>query len=186
MDPSAACVMLMLPPADGRHDRPCSRATAGDSLATERPKGVVKQSSSGQQRFTAFLKDRIAPALRERGLKGSGQAYSLPDEARYLQVGFQKSVHSSADEVSFTINLQAVERSTWEEARTERPWLPERPTPNTRYGPFAWHRRAGLLMPEQRDNWWTVRADTDLDRLTDEILHAFDAWLIPALRSADT
>ncbi len=148
--------------------------------------GVATQSSSEQQRFAAFLKDRIAPALRERGLKGSGQAYTLPDDARYLQVGFQKSVHNSADEVRFTINLQAVARSTWEQARAERTWLPERPAPNTRYGTFAWHRRAGVVMPEQRDTWWTVRADTDLDRLTDEILHAFDTWLIPALRSADT
>jgi len=176
----------MLPSSPGSHDLSCSRATAGDSLAAERRKSVVTQSSSGQQRFAAFLKDRIAPALRERGLKGSGQSFSLPDDTRYLQVGFQRSVHNSAEEVSFTINLQAVARSTWDQARAERPWLPERPAPNTRYGTFVWLRRAGLVMPEQRDTWWFVRADTDLDRLTDEILHAFDAWLIPALRSAGT
>jgi Domain of unknown function (DUF4304) len=137
-----------------------------------------------QARFATWLKVRVAPALRERGFTGSGQSYQLPDADRYLLVGFQKSVHNSADEVSFTINLQAVARATWEQARAERPWLPKRPAPNTRYGTFAWQRRAGLVMPEQRDTWWALRGDTDLEPLTDEILHAFDTWLIPALRSA--
>jgi Domain of unknown function (DUF4304) len=142
-----------------------------------------ERNRHAQQRFATFLKERISPALRARGFRGSGQAYTLPDDDQFLLVGFQKSVHNDAHEVSFTINLQAVPRVAWDEARAERSWLPDEPAPNTRYGRFAWFQRAGLAMPGQRDVWWTVRADTDLDRLATEILGAFDASLIPALKA---
>jgi len=139
--------------------------------------------ATAQQLFAAFLKERIAPGLRDRGFKGSGQVYRLPAAAHYLQVGFQKSVHNDAREVSFTINLQAVSRATWEAARRERSWLPEQPTPNTHFEAFGcWQQRAGDLMPGRRDVWWSLRRDTDLDQLARELLAAFDDWLIPALR----
>lgn len=137
---------------------------------------------SAQEAFAAFLRDRLAPALRARGFKGSGQVFRLPDDERFLQMGIQKSVHNTLDEVTFTINLQAVSHARWAEARAARPYLPERPTPNTRYPPYAWSVRAGSLMPGLHDRWWTVRADTDLDGLESELLHAVDTWLIPALQ----
>lgn len=142
----------------------------------------MAEPRSVQELFAAFLRDRIAPALRERGLRGSGQTYRLRDPAWIAQFGFQRSVHDDAASLRFTINAQVVSQRAWDEARGEQPWLPARPTPNTRYGPFVWAKRVGFLLPDQADKWWEITADTDLDRLGDEILRAIDVAVIPRIR----
>jgi hypothetical protein len=142
----------------------------------------MAESRSAQQVFAAWLRDRIAPALRERGFIGSGQGYRLPVPGWIAHVGFQRSVHNDAAVVRFTINLQVVSQSAWDQARTDQPWLPAVPTPTTRYGSFVWAVRIGFLMPEQADRWWELTAATNLDRLADEILSAIDRSGIPAMR----
>ena len=88
--------------------------------------GVAAQSI-----YQDIVKDSLSPALRQLGFKGSGGRYSLPCAHCWAQLGFQKSVYSDAEEVQFTANLQVVNTSDWAEARTERPYLPERPAPGT-------------------------------------------------------
>ena len=61
--------------------------------------------SSAQEIFAAMLRDELAPRLRQLGFKGSRQAFLLPDDHRWIQIGFQKSAWSDAGSVRFTANV---------------------------------------------------------------------------------
>jgi hypothetical protein len=41
--------------------------------------------------YADMLRTEIAPRLRVLGFKGSGNSYVLPDDDRWLLVGFQKN-----------------------------------------------------------------------------------------------
>jgi hypothetical protein len=106
----------------------------------------------------------------------------MPNETRWIQIGIQRSVHSDAEHIKFTINTQIADRRVWEEMRVERSCLPARPSPNTRYGTFVWQSRIGLLMPDRRDYWWELTPDSDLGELGSGVLDAVAAYLMPAIQ----
>jgi hypothetical protein len=135
---------------------------------------------TAQESFAQFTNRYLAPGLRTLGFKGSGRAFELPSASHWVQLGIQRSRHSDASRIDFTLNCQVIGRAAWDEARRERSDLPERPSPNTRYGTFAWDRRIGLLMPDARDTWWTLTADTDQAALATEVLEAVRRWALPA------
>ena len=142
----------------------------------------MEMARTAQDAFTELVRDRIGPGLRSAGLKGSGRAWTLPSQTHWAVIGLQRSVHSDARELGFTINVQVVERQAWAAKRAESPYLPERPAPNTRYGAPVWQSRIGLLMPSRRDTWWTVTPTTDLARLSREIIEALDRYVLPEMR----
>ena len=119
-----------------------------------------------------MLKEVVAPALRRHNFKGSGGEYLLPDAGAWALVGFQRSDVSSAQAVKFTINLKVVSRSTWDDARHEQTWLPERPKANSRYPVGEWSERIGKLMPDGEDHWWWVRPDDDPSQVGAEVVTA--------------
>ncbi len=113
--------------------------------------------ATAQERFTAMLRDEVAPRLRAMGFKGSGQNFALPSESHWSLLGFQRSAFSDKDKVAFTINLTVVGRRNWEEG-SRRAWPTQPPrTPGANWGlpPMLeqmfggayWHSRIGLLMP---------------------------------------
>ena len=136
---------------------------------------------TAQETFGAFMRDHLAPGLRRLGFKGSGQVFAIPDDARWIQIGIQRSVHSDATRIEFTINTQIVERRVWDELRMERPYLPAHPSPNTRYGPSVWQQRIGLLMPAGGDHWWELTPRTDLGSLGSEVMDAVLFYGMPAI-----
>jgi hypothetical protein len=133
--------------------------------------------------FTNLIRDHVGPALRADGFKGSGVAFTLPEPAHWVNLGFQKSRYSDSEDVKFTVNLTVVSKATWAAQRQAQPYLPERPAANTRYGTFAWQRRIGLLMPDGIDHWWTVHSTTNLPDLAADVLQWIRSYGLPAIRA---
>ncbi len=129
-----------------------------------------------------MMRDRVAPALRELGFQGSGQAFTLPAPDHFVILGFQKSANSDRSEVSFTINVSAVSKAAWRRMCDERTYLPETPSPNTYYCDDAWQQRIGALMPRSdREPWWTVRAGESAESVADEVLNVVRDYAVPAI-----
>ncbi len=132
--------------------------------------------------YAAMIRDLVAPSLRELGLRGSGSAFVLPDDRHWALVGFQKARTSDRGEVRFTVNLAAVDKLEWEQARTERLWLPAWPSGNSRY-PVGTVVRLGLVMPEQVDRWWSVSTAGDATRVGAEVVASIRNFGVPWLRA---
>jgi hypothetical protein len=129
-----------------------------------------------------MLMEQIAPGLRALGFKGSGQLYTWPSDDFWALVGFQKSRTSSRDELGFTVNLSIGSKSAWAEARIGREhWIPERPTPNTRFGMPMEEQRIGMLLRARRDKWWSVLAGCDTAKLSEEVVEAIRDAVIPTI-----
>lgn len=138
--------------------------------------------STAQEVFAAMMRTRIAPALRVLGLKGSGQIFELPDPASWALLGFQKSAHNTAGRVEFTVNVTAVGKTSWAQARERLPHLPARPNPNIGYGTAAWHSRIGNLLPSAQDTWWTISPTTDPSRTARSVMATIIDYALPAIR----
>lgn len=160
---------------------------------------------NAQEAFKRHLRDVVAPQLREHGLRGSGQSYVLPDPAWWALIGVQKSAYSTALAVKFTVNLSAVSKRAWDEARREHSYLkdtpppdidraswdarrleesyyPARPSANTLGGGSS--TRIGHLIPGvAADHWWTLTTDNAKDVLSDAA-QAIVSWGLPWLRQA--
>lgn len=166
------------------------------SLASKRRIGVIRfdrvgtlgiwhyrsRMATAQDAYKVMLRDHLSPKLRANGFKGSAGAYELPSQSHWVVLGIQASVYSSKDEVKFTLNCQVVPRDVWEEARGERPYLGEKPKPNTIAGGFLWHSRIGMLMPAGQDQWWSLRASDNAEVLAGEVAAAVRDYLLPAIR----
>jgi hypothetical protein len=141
---------------------------------------------TSQEAFQRILRERIGPALRALGCKGSGQSYVLPSEGYWALIGFQKSTRGDARRTSFTINVTVVDRRAWAQARLERQHLPERPSPNTRFGEPVWQVRIGQLLPDASggwlDRWWDVPAEGVADSTVSEVIEAIRDHALPAMR----
>ncbi len=134
-----------------------------------------------QDVFKELLRDRIAPALRDLGFKGSGQKFSLPTEGFWASLAFQKSQWSDAASLEFTINLTVVGKTVWETLREERSYLPASPSGNTRFGQGVWQSRIGKLMPGGLDYWWKLELSTDPETLAAEVLASISGFALPAM-----
>ncbi len=127
-------------------------------------------SERAQETFKAMLRDQVAPALRTIGFKGSGQVYAWPSETCWASLGFQSSTYSDRNELRFTINLSVVAKAAWAAKRETRPYLPDRPAANTRYGQPAWEARIGRVLPGGQDKWWILPAASDTTQLAEEVV----------------
>lgn len=140
--------------------------------------------SSAQVTFAAMLRDELAPRLRQLGFKGSGQAFSIPDDERWIHIGFQKSAWSDADAVRFTANVTVASKAEWDRMRQERTHLPAKPAPNTFYGSFVWQKRIGHLLPGGEDHWWSIGSDlSEAPRVAALVAAAIHDHVLPAIRA---
>jgi hypothetical protein len=129
-----------------------------------------------------MLRDRVAPALRAEGMKGSGSEYSIPSPSHWVLLGFQRSRGSTASIVEFTVNCKVVRKDVWATAYAERPYIGVRPKPNSFAGSFEWWRRIGRLMPVQQDKWWSLPATGDTEAIAADVLAAISAYALPEMR----
>jgi hypothetical protein len=111
--------------------------------------------------YRTFLHERIAPALRQLGLRGTGNAFVLPDDRTWALVGFQADWRMARmGIVSFTINLTVADKASWDQARKLRLWYPAKPPANSSEGMDpAETIRIGRLIPvddQMLDRWWTI------------------------------
>jgi hypothetical protein len=138
---------------------------------------------TAQARFADMLRLEIASELRSLGFTGSGARYVLPDDDRWLLVGFQKDRYNRADTVRFTVNLTAVGRKAWTDARAGQPWLPEQPSGNAHYPVDGLQViRLGSLLPPREDRWWEVTTSRGSTRVSAEVLAAIEQAGLPWLR----
>lgn len=128
------------------------------------------------------MNECFVPALRSVGLRGSGQSFCLPSTTHFVLLGFQKSQFSNARDARFTLNLKVVSKATWERMRESRPYFPAKPSPNTGYGMFEWHKRIGELLPDEEDKWWHLRVDQDNSATIAEVVDVLINVAVPALR----
>lgn len=121
---------------------------------------------TAQEHFRAVVRDRLAPALRSMGLRGSGQIYTLPSASCWAQLGLERDKWSDRTAVRFTANLNVVSRASWEQALVAWPWIGAKPTPNV-YNPVAdeCHERIGRIAGVG-DYWWPLSADGSDDDAT--------------------
>jgi len=133
-----------------------------------------------QDEFKLLMKERIAPRLRELGLKGSGQNFNLPSESHWSLIGFQKSMFSDSQELKFTINIYVIKRKEWEKVRSERSYFPVKPNPTTKWG-IGWERRIGSLLPEKCDHWWTMKLNGNLEYISGQVVEYIAKYVLPAM-----
>jgi hypothetical protein len=138
---------------------------------------------TAKDKVAAMLKERVAPALRELGFKGSGQNFYLPVPEHYALLGFQRARFGTRHDVLFTINLLACSHADWTALVAARPHYGPKPILGAHYEDPVWSMRIGHLMPEPHDHWWQVLDDTDTEALADEVLGVLEEYGVPALRA---
>ena len=128
-----------------------------------------------------MLRDEIAPALRQLGLKGSGQSYTVPSDTHWGVIGFQKFTWSSADCVEFTINLIVASKDEWAEAYESRPYIGQRPKPNV-LAAVGWCTRIGGLFPGRVERKWAVAANGKTEDVAEQVVAVIRDHALPAMR----
>jgi hypothetical protein len=133
--------------------------------------------------FKVMMRDEIGPALHSLGFRGSGQRFEMPSKSHWVLVGFQKSDSSNRRAVKFTLNLTVADRDAWAKARKERSYLPDRPSPNIRYGSFVWQTRIGKLLPDGGDRWWVIAEGQDVRPVALEVAEIMRLYGLPWIQS---
>ena len=135
-----------------------------------------------QDNFKTMLREYVAPRLRALGLKGSGATYSLPSDLAWCLIGFQKFKWSNQQEVEFTLNLTVASKDAWAKARSEREWLPDRPSANTFYGTYTWQVRVSELLGGG-DRTWRVQKGQLTDAVAADVLEVIERHALPAMQA---
>jgi len=135
-----------------------------------------------QEKFKELLKNSLAPALRENGLKGSGQAYSIKSDEYWALIGLQKSMYSDSQGLKFTINVYVVSKSEWEDGRSKYSYFPQKPSANTKWQ-IGWSERIGTLMPSKLDHWWEYNSQTNESELVQQVVETISKYAVPAMQS---
>ncbi|WP_170114207.1 DUF4304 domain-containing protein [Kangiella spongicola] len=138
--------------------------------------------STVQVKFKELMKISLAPALRESGLKGSGQTYSIKSDEYWALIGFQKSLYSDSQGLKFTINIYVVPKQEWEESREKYSYFPQKPSANTKWQ-IGWSERIGTLMPSKLDHWWEFNSQTNESELVRQVVEAISKYAVPAMQS---
>ena len=153
---------------------------------------MIGPAVTAQELFKVMLRDRIAPALRGLGLKGSGQEFILPSATHWALLGSQRDRYSDARGLRFTVNVNVIERGVWTRAHAAHPWIG--PKPRSIVSGYAlrdselpgfWHRRIGQLMGRD-DHWWSVDTRTDTEALAGEVVNTIASHVLPRIRERMT
>lgn len=124
--------------------------------------------TTAQDRLATLLRERIAPAMRDRGYRGSGQSFHRRFDGHWGVVSVQKSQWGSREATTFTVNLGVASDVVLTGRGDDATKAPAEPA-------CQWRERLGVLV-DGRDAWWEVAADT-----TDETLAALAATILAAL-----
>lgn len=142
---------------------------------------MTQTPATAQDALTVLLREHVGPRLRALGFKGSGASWTADRPGWLVSLGFQRSVHGTALDTEFTVNVAVASIEGWNARRQAEPYLPVRPAPNTRYGPSVWHRRIGALQPGGQDRWWAITPRTGLASLAGEVTAAIADHALPAI-----
>ena len=140
-------------------------------------------SATAQDAYADMLRTEIAPKLRALGFKGSGNSYVLPDADRWLVVAFQKNRYSSAEFISFTVNIAAADKRVWAAAHAAERWVPARPSATVVY-PWTESNRLGALAYGY-DRWWAVEPGVASVPVAAEVVEAIERYGLPWLAGSN-
>lgn len=107
--------------------------------------------------------------------KNEKQYIFISKEGNWGIVDFQKSSKSSNDAIVFTVNLGVSSKkllSAYSNHSSKRPSIWD----------CQWQIRLGHIMEEKKDIWWTVTKDTDIQKLSLEILNILLVKGIPEIK----
>jgi hypothetical protein len=130
------------------------------------------------ERFASWLSTDIRPILHERGFTKTGFTFYRRGRAGWGVLNFQKSHFGSRLSTRFAMDLGiALDRLTAAEGADpiKKP---------SAYGP-QWNCRLSAR-GDGTDQWWTVDLETDLGRLTQEIVPIILDIGLPLLAARDT
>jgi hypothetical protein len=134
--------------------------------------------------FEEMVKNRIAPALRDLGMRGSGQHFRLPNEnGDYALLGFQKDSWDGT--TRFTANVAFYGRQAWQDARARESWMPTAPSATTTWSGVAegWQERVGFLIDPPHDHWWTIQTESDVPLVADHVVATVRDAVLPQLQA---
>lgn len=117
----------------------------------------------------------ISSLLKAKGFSRKGNCFYLRQGNNWGLLDFQKSRKSTADEVSFTINLGVCSGRLLEFFSPDL--LEQKPSIEACH----WRERVGFLFPEHQDKWWLVRGIEPLDSLENELKGCLVEVAIPEL-----
>jgi len=136
--------------------------------------------SAVRDRYERMIRDIVAPVLKAHGFKKQRRTFHRPVGDNWEVIDFQASQFSSADELSFTVNL-AVGLArlrqgphTWDDGKR-----PPEPRCHVR-------ERIGFLFPENLDRWWSITEDTDTEEVAHEITRILIQLGLPWLEARST
>lgn len=108
------------------------------------------------------MKAHVAPAWRRMGLRGSGNAFRLPNDAgHYALIGVQRDKWNTAQRCAFTLNVSFTSAQEWAAAQVVQPWIGDAPNANAHTPGVGWWQRVGSLVADGHDHWWLVQACDD-------------------------
>ena len=85
-------------------------------------------SETAQATFSRLLRDVVGPRLQPMAYVAQAPMGG-PDETCRALVGFQKARESTVEVVKFTVNLKAMNREVWDEARRQHSYVKDAPPP---------------------------------------------------------
>jgi hypothetical protein len=117
----------------------------------------------------------IGSFLKTKGFSRKGNCFYFRQGNNWGLLDFQKSRKSTAEEISFTINLGICSGKLQEFFSPDS--LEQKPSIEA----CQWRERVGFLLPEHQDKWWLVRDVGPLASLVDELKGCLVRMVIPAI-----
>ena len=132
--------------------------------------------------YKHMLKERVGPALRAFGFRGSGSTWRLlADNGDIAIVNAQGSRYSTRDEVLFYVNVAVVPEPWWAWVRSRFPG-----TVNASAADGLWHQRLEPSPPpgeHQLTPWWSVQDSASAQMCGDELCRRLATESVPRLRA---
>src|SRR5579862_3193905 len=110
-----------------------------------------------------YLIEKIKDELKILGFTKKGSTYYTRESNNWGLINFQKSRHSSNDQILFTIDLGVCSEKIAN-------FLSHLSVGKPGIESCHWKERIGFLMDQRKDYWWEINSDTDIEPVSNEIL----------------
>jgi hypothetical protein len=121
---------------------------------------------TAREEYDRMIREEVAPMLRDVGFSKRRNRFRRVDSAGWQVVDFQASRWGSRDDTRFTINL----------------WVGVAELADADADSHV-QQRIGALIGDGEDQWWTIEASTDMQRLADEMRGVLEERALPWLEA---
>ena len=109
---------------------------------------------TAQETFKRFVTDELGAVLKGNGFRKKGFTFHRRSADTCGVIQLQKSRHSTASSISFTINVSVFSERV-QRVLSALMWMPEVVDVPMEAACHV-RRRIGSLMPQRQDPWWTI------------------------------